>query len=29
LSKAVAIAVHLKDVDVMGEAVEQGACQAF
>lgn len=29
LGEAVAVAIHLKDVDVMGEAVEQGAGQAF
>jgi hypothetical protein len=29
LGEALAVAVHLKDVDVMGEAVEQGTGQAF
>ena len=29
LAEAVAVAVHFKDVDVMGEAVEQRAGQAF
>lgn len=29
LAEAIALAVHLKDVDVVCQAVEQRACQAF